>query len=227
MGDLWVELFKRAIKIDFAHRTFAWKSEARGAAHVHVVIIGFSDRANVVTRKAIFDHSDPTHIRKIAVKNINPYLVEGSDIFVRGRSGPLSDETLSMSYGSMMIDKSRKAGDDEGLVFDADVRRKIIKECPASNKWIKPILGADEFINGPPRYCLWIPEDPTAWLSKCKSISDRVKKVRTFGKVAVDRKHRRCRRYLIGLVRSGSRNILICSYLKCLRSAEHIYPLDF
>src|SRR5690606_20246277 len=39
---LWQYLFGKGIKINFAHRTFGWQSDARGAAHVHVVIIGFS-----------------------------------------------------------------------------------------------------------------------------------------------------------------------------------------
>src|SRR5713101_4486149 len=43
VGILWNDLFKRFhIDIHFAHRTFAWQSEARGKAHVHVVIIGFA-----------------------------------------------------------------------------------------------------------------------------------------------------------------------------------------
>ncbi len=43
VGILWKELFARSsLKIHFAHRTFAWESEARGKAHVHVVIIGFA-----------------------------------------------------------------------------------------------------------------------------------------------------------------------------------------
>ena len=40
-GILWPILFRSLnLKIHFAHRTFAWESEARGKAHVHVVIIG-------------------------------------------------------------------------------------------------------------------------------------------------------------------------------------------
>ena len=39
---VWGLLFGRyRVKIHFAHRTFPWESEARGKAHVHVVIIGF------------------------------------------------------------------------------------------------------------------------------------------------------------------------------------------
>ncbi len=42
VGRSGIRFFQRFdLKIHFAHRTFAWESEARGKAHVHVVIIGF------------------------------------------------------------------------------------------------------------------------------------------------------------------------------------------
>ena len=44
-----------SLYIHFAHRTFAWMSETRGKAHVHVVIIGLAafDRQD----KAIFEYA--------------------------------------------------------------------------------------------------------------------------------------------------------------------------
>ena len=38
---MWPALACPETAIRFAHRTFAWTSEARGSAHVHCVIIGF------------------------------------------------------------------------------------------------------------------------------------------------------------------------------------------
>ncbi len=46
VAQLWPILFNRCgLEISFAHRTFAWGSDARGKAHVHVVIIGLDGRA--------------------------------------------------------------------------------------------------------------------------------------------------------------------------------------
>ena len=46
VSQLWPILFDRCgLEIDFAHRTFAWGSDARGKAHVHVVILGLAKRA--------------------------------------------------------------------------------------------------------------------------------------------------------------------------------------
>ncbi len=94
VGVLWNELFRRRVKIHFAHRTFAWESEARGKAHVHVVIVGFGvgDR----TPKRIYDYErDPDHAVETTVRNISPYLVEGGDVVVLSRSRPICDAPRS------------------------------------------------------------------------------------------------------------------------------------
>ena len=42
VGVLWPLLFNYGVKINFCYTTFIWTSEAKGKAHVHCVIIGFS-----------------------------------------------------------------------------------------------------------------------------------------------------------------------------------------
>src|SRR5207249_1042130 len=74
VGIIWSELFRRGMHIRFAHRTFAWQSEARGKAHVHVVIIGFSQADS--PGKRIFDYeTDQENPTVLSVKKISPYLV--------------------------------------------------------------------------------------------------------------------------------------------------------
>jgi hypothetical protein len=177
---LWKYLFNKGLKIDFAHRTFPWKSEARGAAHVHVVIIGFSNKMTNVGHKVIYDHSDPNHVRTISAVNINPYLVDAANLLVQSRSKAISSGAPKMSYGSMMIDKDRKAGDDEGLVFDAVERARILATDASLAPYIRVIYGGDEYINGQSRYCLWITNSPPAAMRSCKPIVERIKKVQAF-----------------------------------------------
>jgi type II restriction/modification system DNA methylase subunit YeeA len=86
VGILWNILFNQyKIKIHFAHQTFSWRNEAKGNAAVHVVIIGF---ANYDTNdKKIFEYEDiKGEAHEIKVKNINPYLVEGKDMFITTRT---------------------------------------------------------------------------------------------------------------------------------------------
>jgi hypothetical protein len=78
------------VKIHFAHRTFAWESEARGKAHVHVVIVGFG--VNDHTPKAIYDYeNDSEHPVVSEAINISPYLTPGSDAFVTKRTKPFGN----------------------------------------------------------------------------------------------------------------------------------------
>src|SRR5207245_9159275 len=88
-GILWSELFGRyRLKIHFAHRTFTWASEARGKAHVHVVIIGFG--AFDSTNKRVYDY-EGEKVTVVSAKNISPYLVEGNDTTLTSRTNPICD----------------------------------------------------------------------------------------------------------------------------------------
>ena len=81
------------VHIDFAYRTFRWDSEASLKAHVHCVIVGFSD---VPTNKLklLFDNG-----QVIEAKNINGYLIDSPDVFVESRTKALCDIPL-MTKGS-------------------------------------------------------------------------------------------------------------------------------
>ena len=84
VANLWEPLFKAGVKIDFAHRTFQWDSEASLKAHVHCVIVGFSQVGGNV--KKIFSDG-----RMTLAKNINPYLVDADNVFIVSRKTPISD----------------------------------------------------------------------------------------------------------------------------------------
>ena len=84
VGVLWPDLLKRGVRIHFAHRTFQWSSEARGKAAVHCVIIGFA--LHDAEEKRIFDYETPqAEPHEIKARNINPYLVDASDLVIGRR----------------------------------------------------------------------------------------------------------------------------------------------
>ena len=74
VAQLWPALFERYnLEIAFAHRTFAWGSDARGVAHVHVVIIGLSDRNSISNERRLFTYQKPTETPdEIQVSAISP-----------------------------------------------------------------------------------------------------------------------------------------------------------
>ncbi|MFC2170503.1 DNA methyltransferase [Calditrichota bacterium] len=179
VGSLWQRLFDEfKFKISFAHSTFAWKSEAKGSAHVHVVIIGFSTKD--ISEKVLYIYSNinAEPIVKYA-NNINPYLVDASNILIKSIRHPIC-KVREINYGSMMIDKNRHASDDEGLIITEEEKEYLLTECPDINQFIKRIYGGEEFINGSYRWCLWLGDAPQSILKNCRRLRERIEKVRKF-----------------------------------------------
>jgi len=170
VGILWGELFQRFhLKIHFAHRTFAWMSESRGKAHVHVVIIGFgtNDRAG----KSIYEYTENKAIVAPA-SNISPYLVEGSDIAIPSRSTPICD-VPACEYGN-------KPTDGGHLIIEECARPAFLAANPEAQKYLFPLLCAEEYLHSIPRWCLWLVEAAPADLRAIEGIRQRIEAVRDF-----------------------------------------------
>ena len=176
---LWGYLLSRyGVKIHFAHRTFPWESESHGQAHVHVVVIGFG--LDDVPEKRLYDYdADPRTPTLSIVRNISPYLVAANDTVVRARTQPLC-AVPEISYGSMMIDKDRKAGDEAGLILTPATRRALLDESPTLAPFIRRLYGGDEFLNGIERYCLWLVDAPPTVVRNSPLLRTRIETVRKF-----------------------------------------------
>jgi hypothetical protein len=147
VGVLWGELFRRGMKIHFAHRTFKWSNEAPGKAAVHCVIVGFGLEDE--PRKRLFEYADidgAAHER--VADNINPYLVDAPDVALGNRREPLC-RVPAMVFGSMPNDGGH-------LLLTNAERDELLADEPQAAPWLRPFLGAEEFINGIPRFCLWL-----------------------------------------------------------------------
>jgi hypothetical protein len=169
---LWQQLLQRhKIKLNFAHRTFAWGSDARGKAHVHCVIIGFSQTPK--PRLRLFDYADVAgEPVESEVENLSPYLVDFKDMLIVKRRSPLTNVT-PIVYGS-------KPADGGGLLLDNDEKNTLVAEKPELADFIRPMLSGDEFINGELRWCFWLVGRSPAELKRHPTILDRIRRVRDF-----------------------------------------------
>lgn len=172
VGILWNELLNNyKVKIHFAHRTFSWSSEARGKAQVFVVIIGFANF--YIKDKYIFDYANPkSEAQQLKVNNINPYLVEGKDMVILKRKKPICD-VPEIVFGSM-------PNDGGNLLLSKEEKEHFLISDPETNKFIKPLVSAKEFLNDTERYCLWLTEIQPSELKKFPEIEERVKKVKEY-----------------------------------------------
>jgi hypothetical protein len=166
---LWSELIARGIKIHFGHRTFAWESEARGKAHVHVIIIGFG--AFDADGKRIYDYdAENEKVTVLPARNISPYLLEGPDICVNNRSNPLGD-VPNMAWGS-------QPRDGGCFLMNTDEKEELLRSEPDAANWVRPYTGAEEFLNGIERWCLWLVDIDPAELNRLPLVKNRVEGVR-------------------------------------------------
>ncbi|MDQ0727251.1 DNA methyltransferase [Microbacterium sp. W4I20] len=168
-GIFWPPLFADGFHINFAHQTFVWTNEARGVAHVHCVIIGFSQKDRPQKEIYSYEGKRGEPILEV-VDKISPYLVRGTEIVVRNRQTQISDRKL-MSFGNMPADGGN-------LLLTPEERDELIRADPAAERWILPYVGAREFISGQERYCLWLDGISATELRGMPQIYQRVAAVR-------------------------------------------------
>lgn len=166
---LWPQIFNLDINIHFAYTTFAWTNNARDKAAVHVVIIGLTCKNKI---RRIFNQSaDGLHHH--LVENISPYLVEGNNTAVLGRKEPLIENVPLLVYGN-------KPTDGGHLFLTADERNELIKYEPQAERWIRKIVGANEFINSIDRWVLWLVDATDSDLERMPLIQKRISAVYNF-----------------------------------------------
>ena len=163
VANLWQNLFADGIRINFAHRTFRWDSEATLKAHVHCVIVGFSYQ--LIKPCVIYDGE-----RGQEVSNINAYLTDAPNVFVESRQKPISD-VPEIGIGNQPIDGGN-------YLFEKEEMDTFIKTEPQSAKYFHPWYGSVEFLHQKPRYCLWLGDCSPAELRKMPYCVKRVEAVR-------------------------------------------------
>jgi hypothetical protein len=169
VGILWSYLLSQGVSIHFAHRTFKWNNEARGNATVQCVIIGFAQFD--ASKKRLFDYETPTsEPHEIQVKNINPYLIDATNLVIQSRRSALCD-IPEIIFGSMPNDGGH-------LLLTDEEKIDFLANEPKAEKWIRPFIGAQEFINGITRWCLWLKNISPTELRAMPEVLRRVEQVK-------------------------------------------------
>ena len=179
VAQLWPVLFERCgLEIAFAHRTFAWGSDARGKAHVHVVILGLDRREVVRAEKRLFSYpdinGDPDESRHTA---LSPYLFDAAGLsdphlVVRSESGPIN------GMGRLII--GSKPIDGGHYIFDAAERSAFLDVEPGAEPWLRPFVGAREYLRGGERWILALHDTPPEVLARLPHLKKRIAAVRAY-----------------------------------------------
>ena len=153
VAQLWPVLFDRCkLDIAFAHRTFTWGSDARGMAHVHVVIIGLTRRDDAPRQKRLFSYDDPKgDPQESQHAAVSPYLFDASGLadptVVVRESGQSLNGLPKLIIGSKPIDRGH-------YIFEEDERAAFLREEPGAEPYLRPFVGSREFLQGGERWIL-------------------------------------------------------------------------
>ena len=153
VAQIWPILFNRyKLEIAFAHRTFAWGSDARGMAHVHVVIIGLDKREHMRAEKQLFSYpnvnGEPEETRHLV---LSPYLFD---------AGGLSDPHLTVRRESRPINglpearMGTKPVVGQHYIFSSNEKAEFISSESQASEYFRPFIGSREFLQGKERYIL-------------------------------------------------------------------------
>ena len=137
VAQFWPLIFDRlGLEIAFAHRTFAWGSDARGMAHVHVVIVGLTREADAPTHRRLFSYPDLKGDAEESLHAaISPYLFDAG-----GLANPhlVVSETSKPINGLPRIIIGSKPIDGGHYIFKEDERaafltRGITESCGSTS----------------------------------------------------------------------------------------------
>ncbi len=179
VAQLWPALFARyGLEVAFAHRTFAWGSDARGMAHVHVVILGLDDKEGVPYVRRLFSYDDPKgdpHESRHA--SISPYLFDAG-----GLADPhtvVHRQRTSLA-GFPAIGVGSKPVDGGHYILDRTEREELLAAEPNAHTIVRPFVGAREHINRLERWILFPAGESPEMLRSMPRVMERVRAVRRF-----------------------------------------------
>ena len=157
VAQFWPLIFDRfGLEIAFAHRTFAWGSDARGMAHVHVVIVGLTVAADAPSDRRLFSYPDLKGDAEESLHAvISPYLFDAG-----GLANPhlVVSETSAPINGLPRIVIGSKPIDGGHYIFKQDERAPFLEQEPDAAPFLRPYIGAREYLHGGKRHILALHE---------------------------------------------------------------------
>lgn len=147
---LFAPIQREGWRIKYAHRTFAWDSEAPGKAAVHCVIIGFTRDRGPKQRLWTYPDINAAPVEVSVEQGINAYLIDGPNVLVTKSMTPISSMVKSASRGPQPTDGGH-------LVPKTGTPRP--EHDPVAMKYVRRFIGAKELVHGTDRWCLWMADD--------------------------------------------------------------------
>ena len=140
---LWKRVLKDGLVINFAYKSFKWQNNAKYNAAVICVIVGLASEKQS-DKRFLFDG-----VQCKEVNNISPLLMDGPTIFVKSETLPICKGLPQMNFGNMPADGGK-------LILSDEERNELLAQEPKAEKFVHPLIGAEDYINGKRRWCIWL-----------------------------------------------------------------------
>ncbi|NBB81527.1 MAG: lactate dehydrogenase, partial [Verrucomicrobia bacterium] len=161
---LWPFIVSTGHHIGFAHTSFKWSNLASKNAGVTVAIIGLRHESLQGPKKLYVEQDEESLLR--LVKNINPYLVDADDIYVRKSTSQIA-QLPEMASGDKLTDGGN-------LVLSQAEADNILAEHGEAKRILGRLYGAQEIIKGVVRYALVIKDDDLCFAKSIDGVSARL-----------------------------------------------------
>lgn len=161
---LWDKLLKHNLEINFAYQSFKWGNNAKRNAGVTCVIIGVSNKQNKT--KLLFEGLNVKE-----VKGITPYLQDSNDTILVKQTKNAISNLPKMNFGNM-------PNDGGGLILSFGEKDELLEKYPFTLKYIRLLLGSQEYIRGQQRFCLWLKDEDLKEIKDIPEIQAHIQKTR-------------------------------------------------
>lgn len=193
VAPLWATMLRdQRMNITSAHQTFKWSNDAPGQAAVHCIIVQFQPSSGAPKVRRLFSYSSP---KASPVEHpatfINAYLTDAPDVIVTKRRKPFLNNVQQVVYGNKPVDGTReqlkKTPGEGNLIISTKAELDALLQVePGAEKFIKPLIGAEDFLHGGHRWVLWLPDAEPHELAKLPKVRERVMRVQAVRRASSD-----------------------------------------
>lgn len=188
VAPLWGAVLRdQRMTITAAHQSFKWTNDAPNVAQVICIIAQMQPTSQAASGpRRLFTYEHPrAQPSETAARYINGYLVDGPDVVVGRRAAPLAAEMPVMVYGNKPVEGTREQlretpGAGNLIISTQAELDELLAAEPNAKQFVKPLIGAEDFLHGTQRWVLWLPDAEPHELAKLPKVRQRLAQVRTF-----------------------------------------------
>ena len=163
---LWPNVFNNGVEICFAYQSFRWSNNAKYNATVTVVVIGLASKDE--RGKRLYEEKGTYKLCSV----INAYLLDAPNVIISRCSSSISN-LPEMVFGN-------KPTDGGYLILNKVEKENLLSQYPEAKSLIRKYQGADSYINGEERFCLWIKDSQVELANSIPPIKRRLEQVSKF-----------------------------------------------